>query len=323
MEIFRGPWANFLDYRDSAITVGSFDGIHLGHQQILNRLIECAKAQRLRSVVVTFEPHPRLVLSDSREPIRVLTPMEEKLELLRSWPIDLLCILRFDKTASELSPRDFVQVVLKGRMGLKRIVIGYNHAFGKNRGGDRESLIAFSQELDFQVDVLNPVEVGGLIVSSSKIRSLLKQGDVTRAASLLGRRYLLKGKVVRGAARGKRLKFPTANLVLSDTTKMIPADGVYCGLTCLQGELLPAAISIGSNPTFSDDARSIEAHFISFDGDLYGRDLTLEFVQWIRPQQRFDTENELTEQIEKDVSQTLAILEEQALLNKTCVESRR
>ncbi len=323
MEIFQGPWSNFLDYRDSAITVGSFDGIHLGHQQILNRLVECVKAQRLRSVVVTFEPHPRLVLVDSREPIRVLTPIEEKLELLRSWPIDLLCVLRFDKTASELSPRDFAQVVLKGRMGLKRIVIGYNHAFGKNRGGDRESLIAFSRELDFQMDVLNPVEVDGLIVSSSKIRSLLKQGDVARAATLLGRRYALKGKVVRGAARGKRLKFPTANLTVSDATKLIPADGVYCGLTCVQGELLPTAISIGSNPTFPDATHTVEAHLIGFDGDLYGRDMNLELVQRIRPQRKFESENELTGQIEKDVSESLAILEEHTLLNKTCVELRK
>ncbi|MBM3324688.1 MAG: bifunctional riboflavin kinase/FAD synthetase [Calditrichaeota bacterium] len=320
MEVFQGPWSNFLDFRDSAITVGSFDGIHLGHQQILNRLVEGAKAQRLRSVVVTFEPHPRLVLTDSREPIHLLTPTEEKLELLRNWPLDLVCVLRFDKTASELSPRDFVQIVLKGRMGLKRIVIGYNHAFGKNRGGDRESLIAFSREMDFQVDTLNPVEVDGLIVSSSIIRGLLKEGEVALAAALLGRRYSLAGKVVPGAARGKRLKFPTANLAVSNTTKLLPADGVYCGLVRRQGYLLPAAVSIGVNPTFPGAKRTVEAHIIGFDGDLYGQNLEIQLVQWIRSERKFASESELSEQIAQDVNRSLSILESSDLLNKACGE---
>ncbi len=316
MEIFQGPWSNFLDYRDSAITVGSFDGIHLGHQQILQRLIDGAKGQRLRSVLVTFEPHPRLVLADSREPIHLLTTTDEKIVLLRHWPIDLLCILQFDRTASELSPLDFVQIVLKGRMGLKRIVIGYNHAFGKNRGGDRESLITFSRELDFQVDVLNPVEIGGVIVSSSKVRSLLRQGDVARAAELLGRRYSLKGKVVQGYARGKRLSFPTANLALSSAVKLIPANGVYCGLVHARGEIFPAAISVGTNPTFADARHSIEAHLISFNGNLYGEILEIEFVHWLREERKFADERELADQIGKDVQQSLATLEEYALLNK-------
>jgi riboflavin kinase/FMN adenylyltransferase len=316
MEIFRGPWSSFLDYRDSAITVGSFDGVHLGHQQILQRLIEGAKGQRLRSVVVTFEPHPRLILADSREPIHLLTPTEEKIELLRNWPIDLLCILQFDRTASELSPLDFVQIVLKGRMGLKRIVIGYNHAFGKNRGGDRESLITFSRELDFQVDVLNPVEVGSVIVSSSKVRSLLRQGEVARAAELLGRRYAVKGKVVRGHARGKKLNFPTANLAALNAAKLIPANGVYCGLGRTRGEIFPAAISIGVNPTFSDARHSVEAHLIGFEGDLYGEILEIEFVHWLREERKFASERELADQISQDVQQSLATIEEYALLNK-------
>lgn len=316
MEIFQGPWSNFVDFRGSAITVGSFDGVHLGHQRILRQLVESAEAQRLRSVVVTFEPHPRLVVEDTREPIRVLTPTEEKIEILRSWPIDLLCILRFDKTASELSPRDFVQVVLKGRMGLKRMVIGYDHAFGKNRAGDRESLIAFSRELDFQVDVLNPVKVADLIVSSSKVRSLLRRGGVAHVAELLGRRYSLRGIVGRGSARGKRLTFPTANLTVSGTAKLVPANGVYCAVARLGDESFPAAVSIGTSPTFPGAKYSVEAHLISFDADLYGQTLEIEFVRWLRQEQKFASERELASQIGKDVQQTLAILEEYTLLNK-------
>jgi riboflavin kinase/FMN adenylyltransferase len=316
MEIFQGPWSNILDYRDSAITVGSFDGIHLGHQQILQRLIEGANEQRLRSVVITFEPHPRLILADSREPIHLLTPTEEKIELLRHWPIEFLCILQFDRTASELSPLDFVRIVLKGRLGLKRMVIGYNHAFGKNRGGDRESLITFSQELDFQVDVLNPVEVDGMIVSSSKVRTMLREGEVHRAAQLLGRRYSLKGRVVPGHARGKRLNFPTVNLAVMNSAKLIPANGVYCGLTRARGEIFPAAVSIGFNPTFSDTELSIEAHLIGYDGNLYGEIAEIEFVNWIREERKFADEKELVKQIAKDVQQSMATLEEHALLNR-------
>jgi riboflavin kinase/FMN adenylyltransferase len=316
MEIFEGPWSNFVDFRDSVITVGSFDGIHLGHQRILRQLVESAQAQRLRSVVVTFKPHPRLVVEDDRGPIGLLTPTDEKVRILQEWPIDLLCILRFDKTASELSPRDFIQVVLKGRMGLKRIVIGYDHAFGKNRGGDRESLIAFSRELDFQMDVLNPVEVGGTIVSSSKVRALLGRGDVARASELLGRRYVLQGTVVRGQARGKRLRFPTANLKVSDAVKLVPANGVYCAIARWKDELFPAAVSIGINPTFPGTPYTVEAHLIGFDGELYGEVLEIEFVRWLRKEQKFGSESELAEQIAKDVQQTLAVVEEYALLNK-------
>ncbi len=316
MEIFFGPWSSFIDSRDSALTVGSFDGIHLGHQKIFKRLLESAKAQRLRSVVVTFEPHPRLVVPDARQEIKLLTPTEEKIEILREWPIDLLCVLRFDKTISELSHQDFTKIVLKGRIGLKRIVIGYNHAFGKNRGGDRESLIALSRELDFQVEVLNPVEVGDIIVSSSKVRNILNQGDVTQAAELLGYRYALRGSVISGSARGKRLKFPTANLQLSDDIKLIPADGVYCGVAHVEEQHYPAAISVGKNPTFPDEKRSIEAHLIGFDGNLYDQTLKLEFVQWLRESRKFSTETDLSKQISEDVKQCLSILEDQAIFNK-------
>ena len=316
MEIFFGPWSNFIDTRDSALTVGSFDGIHLGHQKIFKRLLDSAKAQRLRSVVVTFEPHPRLVVPDQRQAIKLLTPTEEKIELLRKWPIDILCILRFDKTISELSHQEFVKIILKGRIGLKRIVIGYNHAFGKNRGGDRESLIALSRELDFQVEVLNPVEVGDTIVSSSKVRHQLNQGNVARAAELLGYRYALRGRVISGASRGKRLKFPTANLELSDKAKLIPADGVYCGIAHVEGQHYPAAISIGKNPTFADDKASIEAHLIGFDGHLYDQMLEIEFVRWLRESRAFPTETDLSKQIAEDVKQSLAILEDQAIFNR-------
>ena len=316
MEIFFGTWSNFIDSRDSAMTVGSFDGIHFGHQKIFKQLLDSAKAQRLRSVVVTFEPHPRLVVPDARQEIKLLTPTEEKIEILREWPIDLLCVLRFDKTISELSHQDFTKIVLKGRIGLKRIVIGYNHAFGKNRGGDRESLIALSRELDFQVEVLNPVEVGDIIVSSSKVRSKLNQGDVAKAAELLGYRYTLRGSVIAGSARGKRLKFPTANLQLSDKAKLIPADGVYCGVVHVAGQHYPAAISIGKNPTFSGEKPSIEAHLIGFDGNLYDQTLQIEFVQWLRESRKFSSETDLSEQIGKDVKQSLTILDDQAIFNK-------
>lgn len=316
MEIFFGPWSNIIDTRDSALTVGSFDGIHLGHRKIFKRLIDSAKAQGLRSVVVTFEPHPRLVVPDSRQTIKLLTPTEEKIEILREWPIDLLCVLRFDKSISELSHQDFTKIILKGRIGLKRIVIGYNHAFGKNRGGDRESLIALSRELDFQVDVLNPVEVGDIIVSSTKVRNTLNQCDVAQAAELLGYRYTLRGRVISGSARGKRLKFPTANLQLFDKTKLIPADGVYCGIAHVEGQHYPAAISIGKNPTFKGEKQSIEAHIIGLDGNLYDQTLEIEFVQWLREARKFSSETDLSEQIGKDVKQSLAIIEDQTISNR-------
>jgi riboflavin kinase/FMN adenylyltransferase len=213
-----------------------------------------------------------------------------------------------------LSPADFVQIILKGRVGMRRIIIGYNHAFGKNRTGDRETLIAMSRTIGFSVEVVNPVRINEQIISSSYLRGLVTQGAVAEAALGLGRYYSIRGVVIHGFSRGKRLNCPTANLGLIKPEKLSPHDGIYAGLARLGGETYPAAISIGYNPTFGEGKHSLEAHLLNFDREIYGEELELQFVERIRSEKKYSSEADLAAQIHKDVEIVSGILSERGLL---------
>lgn len=314
MEVFRGSWSNFTNVQDSVVTVGFFDGVHLGHRAILDHLTGTARAQGLRSVVLTFDTHPRLVVHDSGVPIGLLTTTEEKLALLAAAGVDATLVLNFDYVLAQMTPADFVQIVLKGRIGMRKIVIGFNHGFGKHRMGDRETLIAMSRALGFSVDVVNPTRVGDLIISSTLVREMLSDGDVSQAAVALGRYYAIRGTVVHGFGRGKRLNWPTVNLGLIAPHKLIPADGIYAGLAVVRGDTFPAAISIGFNPTFTEGKHSLEAHLIDFQHDIYDKDVELQFVERIRSEKRFASEQELSAQIADDVRTVSATLAMRGLM---------
>ena len=314
MDIFRGSWSNFTDVRDSVVTVGTFDGVHLGHRAIIQRVVESAQQQGLRSVLISFDSHPRDVVHDGAAHVPLLTTTEEKLELLKDTGLHLAMIIHFDHTLSHLSPTDFVQIILKGRVGMKRIIIGYNHAFGKNRTGDRETLIAMSRTIGFSVEVTNPVRVNDYIISSSHLRNLVTQGAVAEVAAGLGRYYSIRGLVVHGFGRGRRLNCPTANLGLIKPEKLSPHDGIYAGLARLGSEVYPAAISIGYNPTFGEGKHSLEAHLINFDRDIYGEELEIQFVERIRSEKKFSSESELAAQIHQDVEVCAGIIAERGLL---------
>lgn len=314
MDTFRGSWSNFTDVRDSVVTVGMFDGVHVGHRALLQRLVESANQQGLRSVLITFDAHPRDVVHDGAGPVPLLTTTDEKLHLLKDTGLNLVMVIHFDHSLSHLSPTDFVQIILKGRVGMKRIIIGYNHAFGKNRTGDRETLIAMSRTIGFSVEVVNPVRVNEQIISSSYLRGLITQGAVADAARGLGRFYSLSGMVIHGFGRGKRLDCPTANLGLIKPEKLSPHDGIYAGVARLGGESFPAAISIGYNPTFGEGKHSLEAHLINFDRDIYGEELELQFVERIRNEKKFASEADLSAQIHQDVAVAAELLTERGLL---------
>jgi riboflavin kinase/FMN adenylyltransferase len=316
MEIFRGSWSEFTDVRDSVITVGFFDGLHLGHRAILDHVMAAARAQSLRSVVLTFAQHPRQVLNASAAPLLLLTALDEKLELLRECGLDLVLVMDFNHGLSQMSAPDFVQIVLKGRIGMRKIVIGYNHGFGKQRMGDRETLIAMSRNLAFSVDVVNPMRVNDAIVSSTSIRELVADGQVARAAERLGRYYAVRGTVVQGRGRGKRLHWPTANLGGVAEHKLLPRDGIYAGLAKVGGEAHPAAISSGFNPTFHEGKHSLEAHLLEFDRDIYHEHLELLFVERIRSEKKFASEVELSSQIAEDVATVGAMLKTRGLIRQ-------
>jgi riboflavin kinase / FMN adenylyltransferase len=302
MNIFRGSWSTFADVQDSVVTVGSFDGLHIGHREVIGRVVKAARDNNMRSVVITFETHPRDVVDTIDHPVPLLTTTDEKLELLSETGLDLAMVMQFDHTLGDLSPRDFVKVVLAGRVGMKKMVVGFNHAFGKGRAGDRESLIALSREIGFTVEVVNPAFIGEMIISSTKLRRLVAEGDMAMVAKGLSRYYTLSGTVIHGYGRGKRLGFPTANLGLIQSNKLPPKDGIYAGFALLENHsTYPAAISIGYNPTFGEGKHSLEAHLIGFDGDLYDQKLKLNFVERIRGEERYATESELIEHIRSDI----------------------
>lgn len=316
MEIYRGSWSNFTAVRDSVVTVGFFDGVHIGHRAILDRLTEAAHAQGLRSVVVTFDAHPRDVLRDSGTPIKLLTTVEEKLALLADSGVDLTMVIHFDHVLSQMSAGDFVQIVLKGRIGMRKIVVGFNHGFGKQRTGDRETLIALSKTLGFSVDVVNPTRAGETIISSTYLRDVIGDGYVEKAAAGLGRFYAVRSTVVHGFGRGRRLGWPTANLGLIAPGKLCPRDGIYAGLATVRGETHAAAISSGFNPTFAEGRHSIEAHLLDFDADIYDELLELQFVERIRGEKKFASESELSAQIGEDVQAVAAKLRELGLVRR-------
>jgi riboflavin kinase / FMN adenylyltransferase len=316
MEIFRGSWSEFTDVRDSVITVGFFDGLHLGHRAILDHVLSAARAQSLRSVVLTFAQHPRQVLNAGAAPLALLTTLDEKLELLRESGVELALVMDFDHGLSQMSATDFVQIVLKGRIGMRKIVIGYNHGFGKQRMGDRETLIAMSRNLAFSVDVVNPARVNEAIVSSTSLRELVADGQVARAAERLGRYYAVRGTVVRGFGRGKRLNWPTANLGEVAENKLLPRDGIYAGLAKVGGEAYPAAISSGFNLTFKEGKHSLEAHILDFDREIYHEHMELLFVERIRSEKKFESEEELSSQIAEDVGTVRAMLTTRGFLRQ-------
>lgn len=305
-----------MNVQDSVVTVGYFDGLHLGHRAILDHVIGSATAQGLRSVVLTFAKHPREILSDGANPTALLTTLDEKIELLQETALDCVLIVDFDHGLSQMSAADFVQIVLKGRIGMRKIVVGFNHGFGKQRLGDRETLIAMSRNLGFSVDVVNPTRVNDTIVSSTAIRELVSDGQVARAAERLGRYYSVRGTVVHGFGRGRRLHWPTANMGEIAEKKLLPRDGIYAGLANVQGETFPAAISCGYNPTFHEGKHSLESHILDFDRDIYDETLDLLFVDRIRSEKKFSSEKELTSQIAEDVDMVKALLRTRGLLRQ-------
>lgn len=291
----------------TAVSVGVFDGLHAGHREILARAR--ARAGDGRLVVVSFDPHPDLVLRKVFEARPPLTPLGEKRERLRALGVDAFEVLPFTREMAALDPEAFVDRHLVGPFAPRWLVIGGNFALGRGRSGDAARLAAIGAARGFEVESVPLLEVGGAPVSSTRIRGLLAEGRVAEAAPLLGRRYGLTGLVVRGEAMGRALGYPTANLRLHEE-KLVPANGIYAVWARPAGSeaWLPGAMSIGVRPTFGGQVRTLEVHLLDWSGDLYGRDLEVEFVDWLRPELRFDSAAALVAAMDRDVAATRARL---------------
>jgi len=290
---------------DSVVTIGAFDGVHLGHQSLIRRLVARARTLHCQAVLITFHPHPSEVLTGRKVP-RYLTTPGEKAALLERLDIDLLAILAFTPQLARTTASEFV-AQLCNALGMRELWVGPNFALGHKREGDIPTLHKLGQKLGFKLRVVEPVVNEGRVITSSWIRELVIRGEVEKAARLLGRLYSVVGEVVHGDHRGRLLGFPTANLKVR-AERITPLNGVYAGYGWVGDERHPAVINIGVRPTFADHERLLEAHLLDFDGDLYGTDLMVEFVKRLRPEVKFDSVETLIAQIHRDVARAREIL---------------
>jgi riboflavin kinase/FMN adenylyltransferase len=291
--------------RDTVLTIGTFDGVHLGHQQLLQRLKALADSSGLLAAVLTFRNHPRLVLNSELE-LSYITTLEDRLDLLRGQGIDLVISVDFTRDLSLLGAREFVGL-LCGHLKMKSLVVGPDFALGHGREGDISTLTHLGEEMGFQVQAIEPTMMMGDVIKSSKTRGLIAQGDVETASRMLGRWYALTGLVVEGDRRGRLLGFPTANLSL-DPSVVIPADGIYATWAVVDGRRYQGATCIGLRPTFGVNGRTVETFILDFQGDIYGKPITLEFAGRLRDEQAFPNVEALVEQMKIDVAQTRAVL---------------
>ena len=295
------------DDRPVIVTVGTFDGVHRGHWSVLEEIGARAAARAGRSVLVTFDPHPLQIVRPEAAP-KMLTTMDEKKVVLAGSRLDYVVFLAFTPRLREYSPRRFVTEILIGGLGMSELVIGYDHGFGRGRSGNVDTLRDIGAEFGFAVDVVEAVHAGEAAVSSSSIRRALADGRLADANSSLGRPYPITGTVVPGDGRGRGLGFPTANLRVHGTDKLVPAEGIYaCYATVPSGRFM-GALHIGPRPTFPGADAAVEVFLLDFDGELYGCEIRLELVERLRPVAAFDSADELAEQMKADVRRTRAVL---------------
>lgn len=306
MKLFKSI-DDFTSDRKTVLTLGTFDGVHIGHKKIVDRLIQSAADETCESVILTFFPHPRMVLQESSE-IVLLNTIDERAELLKKSGLDSLIIHPFDKAFSRLTAEEFIRDILIEKLNIHKIIIGYDHRFGRNRTANIDDLIEFGREYDFEVEQISAQELNDVSVSSTKIRKAISEGDISLANAYLGYPYLLTGKVVHGRKLGRTIGYPTANIHIVEEYKLVPKDGVYVISAILNGNKVDGMMSIGNNPTIENAKHSIEINFFDFDADLYDQTIQISILHRIRDEAKFDSVDILKEQIADDKVKSLAFL---------------
>jgi riboflavin kinase / FMN adenylyltransferase len=291
-------------------TLGIFDGVHRGHRALLDTLVSRAQSEKGESVVITFSPHPRLVLELNNKNLSFLTTMEEKVVLLRQANVDHLIIIEFNAAFSKIPACDFIKDILVKKIGTKHLIIGYDHHFGKQGEGDFNTIKRCSEQLEFRVEQVQGYHTVEGAISSSSIRDALLKGRIDEANSWLGYSYSLSGTVIKGKKIGRTIGYPTANIMPLSRHKLIPANGVYAVEVKIDEDLHSGMLSIGSNPTVNEDVslKSIEVHILNFDTDIYGRNISVFFRKRLRDEKKFDNLTQLTEQMDRDKEDTSRLL---------------
>ena len=304
---------DFSPVPNAVVTSGTFDGVHVGHQKILSRLHEIAERTNGETVVITFWPHPRLVLNPDAE-IKLLNTFEEKAELIKERGVHHLLRIPFTKEFSQLTSEEFITKILVDKIGTKKLVIGYDHHFGKNREGSFEQLKLNGPKYGFDVEEISRQDVDNIAVSSSKIREAIETADLETATHLLGKPYSINGRVIKGDQIGRLMGFPTANLEVDSTHKLIPADGIYAVTILHEHTEYDGMLYVGDRPTVNGSKKNIEANIFNFNKEIYGESLTIHLHQFVREDRKFDDVEQLTMQIKKDEEKSIQIL--RSLKNK-------
>lgn len=298
---------NYLPTHACSLTIGTFDGVHIGHRKIIERLVKNAREKDQLAVVLTFFPHPRMVLQKDTE-IRLIDTLNEKEMLLEQLGVDILVVHPFSKAFSRQSADTFIRDILVNRFKIGHLIIGYDHRFGRNREATVDDLVAAGDTYGFSVEQIEAQEIASVNVSSTKIRTALENGEVKKAALFLNRPFQITGIVVTGKGIGKTIDFPTANLAVDEPYKLLPADGVYFISAHLDGHCVYGMMNIGFRPTLNGNQRTYEVHFFDYDNSLYGQTISVNLIQEIRREKKFTSLNELKKQLQIDRAQCMAMI---------------
>lgn len=290
---------NFPADEASIVTIGTFDGVHLGHQQILKQLIDTSRKSKLKSVLLTFFPHPRMVLQPDIS-MRLIQTIQEREKALQKTGLDYLVIHPFSTEFSRLSADDYVKQILVEQLNVRKVVVGYDHRFGRNRTASLEDMYHYSDIHEFEVIEINAEKIESTAVSSTKIRKAIDEGNIELANTYLGHSFTIEGMVIDGDKRGRELSYPTANIDLQNQHKIVPKQGVYLVKSKLKGRVVYGMMNIGTKPTFDTTMPSIEVHFLDWNGNLYGQAVQVELLKWVREERKFNTVEELQTQIQAD-----------------------
>ena len=309
MKIFNSIH-DFSCSKKTILTLGTFDGVHIGHRKILEKVTQNTETNKTESLVLTFFPHPRMVLKGQSE-VKLLNTIGEKIDLLEKMGVQNLVIHPFDETFSQLTAEEFVRTVLVEKFHIQKIIIGHDHRFGRNRTANIDDLIAFGKQYHFEVEQISVQEIKDVSISSTKIRNALTEGNMALANDYLGYEYFLTGNVSKGKQLGRTIGFPTANLQIEENQKLIPQNGVYVVKSIINQKTVFGMMNIGFNPTVAGEKLAVEVHYFDFDADLYDQKIRVSILEYLRSEQKFDSVILLKEQLEKDENAALTYIKSQ------------
>jgi riboflavin kinase/FMN adenylyltransferase len=305
--------SDFTKLDNAVAAIGTFDGVHFGHQKIIKRLCELAKATGGESVIVTFFPHPRSIIDPENQDLKMINTISEKAAILESLGVDHLIITPFTRDFSNQTAEEYIRDVLVGAIGIKNLIVGYDHRFGKDRKGGMAELIKYSEPMGYQIEEIPEQDVNDVSVSSTKIRKALLRGDVALAAEFLGYHFSLHGRVIKGDKIGRTIGYPTANIFIEESYKLIPSDGIYAVTIAMNGDTFKGMAYIGQRPTINGMTRNIEVNIFDFNTEIYGQYVTMYFMEFLRHDVKFSGLEALKEQLKKDKEDTIAYFQKHNL----------